>query len=151
MTKLTEDQFIEKYKPEQDDDGGYYRQRYFKDLLDKTALAKARKERRIWTAVEDDHGHWGISNGVHPVNNLYQVITKVPWGEDDDIFVQDEMHELVLDVVVRVVFLTEGGMRTEDIFSELEIEVEDPHSSVSVRSATALSYTEFKEGGQSRD
>ena len=73
---LTEDQFIARYRPEENEEGGYYRQRDWtvpEDLLE----IKAADERGcLWTAMDDDGGEFMIASGGRFVNRLYYIITE---------------------------------------------------------------------------
>ena len=80
---LTDDQFITRYKPEENEQGGYYRQRDWTVLEDQEEIEKAAAENRIWTAVDDDDGNFCIVSGWHFVNRLYYIITELPLENPD--------------------------------------------------------------------
>lgn len=88
---LREDVFIERYKPEECEDGGYYLQRDPRDSEeDRAAVDKAAAERRLWTCVEDDNGDPAIAFGAHKVNFMYYIITRFPcWPADEDTVFSD--------------------------------------------------------------
>jgi hypothetical protein len=83
LLTLTDEQFINRYKPETDEHGNYYRQRDWTDLEDQEAIEKATAENRIWTAGDDDNGNFCISSGWHFVNRLYYIITEIPLENPD--------------------------------------------------------------------
>lgn len=86
-----EDEFIEKYRPEEDEPGCYYRQRDPGDPDDAPEIERARNERRLWTVVEGDDNIPVITFGMHVVNHMYNIITEVPCAkEDEDIVYRDE-------------------------------------------------------------
>jgi len=102
---LTDDQFIARYKPEENEQGGYYRQRDWTVPEDQVEIEKATAEHRIWTAGDDDDGNFCISSGWHFVNRLYYIITELPL-ENPDWIVQvpsdedeppDHMQKLMLE------------------------------------------------------
>ena len=81
---LTEDEFIARFDPEQDEEGSYYKQRDWCDDRDKIAIDAARAKGRVWTAVNDDDGNWCLASGYHWVNRLYYVICKNPVQDDEE-------------------------------------------------------------------
>jgi hypothetical protein len=83
LLTLTDDQFIARYKPEENEQGDYYRQRDWTVPEDQEEIEKATKEHRIWTAGDDDDGNFGISSGWHFVNRLYYIITELPLENPD--------------------------------------------------------------------
>lgn len=83
LLTLTDDQFIARYKPEEDEQGEYYRQRDWTVLEDQEEIEKASAENRIWTAMDDDNGNFCISSGWHLVNRLYYIITEIPLENPD--------------------------------------------------------------------
>lgn len=86
--QLTDGQFIEQFKPEQNDEGEYYRQREWTVPEDWAAVVEANKERRVWTMMDCD-GLMILGEGLHYVNRLYYVITEVPYPEDTQVEVYD--------------------------------------------------------------
>ena len=101
LLHLTDDQFIARYHPEENEEGGYYRQRDWTDADDLRALNEAVKENRVWTAMDDDDGEFCIVNGMHFVNRLYYIITWKP-AENPDWVIQvqdpDESPRVLLEV-----------------------------------------------------
>lgn len=95
--RLDEDKFVERFKPETDENGDLYRQRDWCDAADWKMIEQAAGERRLWTAVENDHGNWTLVNGFHRVNRLYYVICAVPYAEGDDFEVYDELEEEIAE------------------------------------------------------
>lgn len=86
---MTEDEFIAQFKPEENEHGGYYRQRNWYDPTDQPAIQLARDENRLWSVVEGDEGEFCISSGFHYVNLLYYIICAVPTYEDITIIDDD--------------------------------------------------------------
>lgn len=86
---LTEDQFIARFRPEENEEGGYYRQRDWCNKEDWALCLAADKERRLWTALDDDNGEWCLCSGYHYVNRFYYVIVEIPYTEGADIVAQD--------------------------------------------------------------
>ena len=99
LLSLTENQFIARYQPEENGQGGYYRQREWS--TDEEALAQAVQEGRCWTAVDDDNGEFCIVHGNHLVNRLFYIITAIPI-EDPEWLVQvqdpDDGPRILCDV-----------------------------------------------------
>ena len=90
LLKLTEDQFIARYRPEENQEGGYYRQRDWSGADDLRAINEVVKDNRVWTAVDDDNGEFCIVAGMRHVNRLYYIITEKPAeNEDWEIVAQD--------------------------------------------------------------
>lgn len=89
-TMLTEDEFIDRFAPEQDGEGVYYKQRDWCDTKDKKDIEAAREAGCIWTAVDDDAGNWCLVSGYHWVNRLYYVICKNPVTDDEEFVVQSD-------------------------------------------------------------
>ncbi len=81
--KLTEDQFINRYKPELTEEGNYYRQREWFEKNDTSVIHNAILENRCWTAVDDDDGEFCIVWGNRTVNRLYNIITARPIEDQD--------------------------------------------------------------------
>ena len=77
LLTLTDEQFTNRYGPEQDADGSYYRQREWNDA-DWEELRTAVMQQRCWTMVEDDDGNPCLVWGNRTVNRLYNVITERP-------------------------------------------------------------------------
>ena len=88
--KISEDEFIARFRPEENERGELYRQRHLHDPNDTLAIQQARAEGRLWTAVEGDSGAWCCSSGFHYVNLLYYIITAVPVDPGEDFLVEDE-------------------------------------------------------------
>ena len=101
LLHLTDDQFVARYHPEENEEGGYYRQRDWTDADDLRVLNEAVKENRVWTAMDDDDGEFCIANGMHFVNRLYYIITGKP-AENPDWVIQvqdpDESPRVLLEV-----------------------------------------------------
>lgn len=74
-TILTDDEFIARFRPEKDQQGCYYRQRYFSEPQDFAVLQAAANENRIWTMLDC----MTLTNGLHRVNRCYHVVTEVPY------------------------------------------------------------------------
>lgn len=74
--RLTENQFIARYRPEQTPDGGYYRQRDWTVPEDLLEIIAADERGCLWTAMDDDGGEFMIASGKHFVNRLYYIITE---------------------------------------------------------------------------
>lgn len=96
MKILTEDEFIARFKPEEEEPGVVYRQRDGRDRRDRAAIKKALKERRLWTMVDTDEGV-ALLQGAHIVNYLFHVICKVPWKKGEKIEI--EMDEIEMDEI----------------------------------------------------
>jgi hypothetical protein len=79
-TAMTEDAFIEHFKPEEHEDGSIYVQRYHDS---RELIEKAIKERKLWTMVEADE-EWYLLPDYHLVNRLYYVICQVPFTEEQE-------------------------------------------------------------------
>lgn len=91
LTNLTENEFIERFRPEYDQEPGcYYRQRDWTDLRDKFDIEMARREGRLWTQIDADDGTWCIVSGCHHVNRNYYVICEVPTPDGEDFEVVDD-------------------------------------------------------------
>lgn len=43
-------------------------------------------QRRLWTFGETDGTYW-IASGYHPVNQLYYIVTAVPYQDDEELLV----------------------------------------------------------------
>lgn len=97
LLTLTDEQFINRYKPETDEQGNYYRAREWYDVPDRQEILKAIDENRCWTVVDDDDGNPCIVWGNRTVNRLFNIITENPienpdwevqvpgeWEPDDD-------------------------------------------------------------------
>jgi hypothetical protein len=89
VKRMSETEFIDKYKPEEDG-GCVYRMRDWSFSKDLKAIKKAKKERRLWTMVDDGDGNLALCQGFHYVNRQYYVICAVPHGRDEQI-------EIVMD------------------------------------------------------
>jgi hypothetical protein len=89
---ITEDEFIEQFKPEQCEDGSYYRQRDWTDPDDLIVIEQAAKEGRCWTALNTDGG-WGLSSGMHWVNRVFYIICAMPVPAGEQIDVLDDMAD----------------------------------------------------------
>lgn len=92
--ELTETQFINRYKPEEQPDGSYYLQREWFDSED--IIKKAISEKRCWTAVDGDNGEFLIIWGNRVVNRIYNIITEKPIEDED-------WHIQVLDPDPRII------------------------------------------------
>ena len=68
------------HKPEQADDGSYYRQRYWFTPDERALLKVANEARCLWTIVDGDDG-LQVAQGFHLVNRLYHIICTVPYAE----------------------------------------------------------------------
>lgn len=77
VIKLTDDQWLEKFKPLCDQDGQPVDQGYDHPALDRMA-----KERKLWTLIDSD-GVLYISEGFHYVNRMEYWFCEVPFGEDE--------------------------------------------------------------------
>jgi hypothetical protein len=88
--RLSEEEWIEAFQPEEDAHGGLYVQRDWTEADDLKVIEQARVERRLWTAVEGDGGNIGILQGYHRVNRLYYIICAVSHAEDEAIEVEVE-------------------------------------------------------------
>jgi len=84
--QLTEDYFIERFKPEAEEPGVYYKFRDFGEGNDGMLYA-AMKERRLWTCITDDNGEWCVVNGAHVVNKINYILCEVPYGDNEDLIV----------------------------------------------------------------
>lgn len=89
-TILTEDEFIDRFRPEQLPDGSYYRHRFWYEPEDQAAIALATTERRIWTQLAE--GSWSIENGLHIVGREAYIITEVPVPDGAEFEVVDDPH-----------------------------------------------------------
>ena len=87
---MTENEFITRFRPEQNPDGSYYRQRDWTDATDWALVQRAHEERRVWTHVNDGAGNGGVVPGLAFVNREFYVICAVPIGDQDDVDVVDE-------------------------------------------------------------
>jgi len=83
---MSEDEFIERFKPLRDDESG----RFVEDggghgCID---LDKALAERRLWTVVSGDKGEPILLQGAHYVNYLYNVVCMVPFLSGEELRVR---------------------------------------------------------------
>lgn len=85
-TELSEGIFVEKYKPEENDDGSIYVQRHYDNPIDRKALEIAQVENRIWTMKEEDE-KWILCNYPAYINRLYYVITANAYDPEEIITV----------------------------------------------------------------
>jgi hypothetical protein len=81
LIALTEDQFIDRFKPEHDAEGTVYVQRELPK--DRLAILDAQAGRRLWTMVEAEDSMY-LVQGSHYVNRLYYVICEVPYEKDEE-------------------------------------------------------------------
>lgn len=119
VLNLTDDQFIARYKPEKNEQGGYYRQRDWTIPEDQVEIEKATAEHRIWTAGDDDDGNFCISSGWHYVNRLFYIITELPL-ENPDWIVQVPSDDDDQDAESEVYILWESSGNVETFDSEDE-------------------------------
>jgi hypothetical protein len=84
VKRMSEDEFIDKFKPEEDG-GMVYRLRDWTFPKDLKEIKKADKERRLWTMVEDDNGNPAVCQGDRRVNRQFYIICAVPYGPDEEI------------------------------------------------------------------
>lgn len=85
--RMTEDEFIERFRPEVNENDEYYRQRDWTGAeLD---IDKAIKERRCWTATADDDGCFCIVEGGRMLNRYYNILTEKPWEDGKTYFIQN--------------------------------------------------------------
>lgn len=94
---LTEDQFIDRYGPENNEEGHPYRQREWDGKRDEKAIKKAIDEKRCWTAVDGDDGEFCICWGNRTINRMYNILTARPIEDENwDIQVEDSFAEAKL-------------------------------------------------------
>jgi len=106
VLNLSDDEFINRYKPERDKHGNYYRQRDWTCPEDQAEIEKATAENRIWTAGDDDNGNFCISSGWHYVNRLYYIITERP-VENTDWNIQVPSEEEITDHMQKLAYETD--------------------------------------------
>lgn len=95
LLNLTDDQFINRYRPETDEGGGYFLQREWSDSRDD--LVAAIKKKCCWTAVNDDDGDFCIVWGNRTVNRLYNIITSHPIEDESwEVQVPEEVGPRIL-------------------------------------------------------
>lgn len=104
LLSLTDDQFVNRYKPETYKNGELYVQREWS--TDRALLEAAVETNRCWTAIDDDFGRFCFVEGNRMVNRIYNIITERPlenpeWmvqvydpddGEGDDEEDESEEH-----------------------------------------------------------
>lgn len=81
-TTITEDEFLNTFRPETDAQGSTYVQREWFTFEEKRLLEEMHGKNRLWTMVEDDNGNPCLVQGYHYVNRLYYVICEVPYPGD---------------------------------------------------------------------
>ena len=84
---MSEDEFIEHYKPETEEDGSVYVQRDFNTHC--ITIKQAIEENRLWTMITGEHPDnededaMYLVLGHHIVNRLYSVVCEVSAGDLD--------------------------------------------------------------------
>lgn len=84
MKQITDDEWLEKYEPYDDENGTLidYDPRVIKgDTFLEKELSNAIETNRIWTLVDED-GHLWMVSGWRIVNALSYHITEKPWQEE---------------------------------------------------------------------
>jgi hypothetical protein len=76
---LTDDQFIEKYRPIENTEGDFLFETYGSDL----ARIKTTKPDHVWTLVEVE-GIGYLIPGIHYVNRFGYFITELPWTDEEE-------------------------------------------------------------------
>lgn len=90
MPQITDEEFVERFRPETNPDGSLYRQRDWTDLQDWALCRTAHAERRLWTQTDGDAGEWCLHSGLHYVNRNYYVICEVPTPEGEEFWLLDD-------------------------------------------------------------
>lgn len=109
LLNLTDDQFINRYIPEQAEDDSFFLQREWSNDEDRRALQAAVDSKRCWTAVNDDNGDYCIVWGNRVVNHLYNIITRKP--------IEDETWEVQVPEEIGPRILCDVDWDTTDIES----------------------------------
>lgn len=73
MTKISFEEWYEKYQPEEVSEGGMKLYETYEDDFEKVW---ATDRRFVWTLVEGDSGHWYLVPGISYVNRMNYVICK---------------------------------------------------------------------------
>jgi acyl carrier protein len=114
LLNLTDEQFINRYIPETEEGGGYFRQREWSDSRED--LVAAVEKKCCWTAASDDNGDFCIVWGNRTVNRLYNIITSHPIEDEAwEVQVPEEVGPRILcDVDWDTTEGNEDGERPED-------------------------------------
>lgn len=99
MTEMTEDKWIETFKPLPNpvDNGCGYDFGQGCTLVETysphTEYLDTIEANRIWTVVEGDEGHQYIMSGKSFVNRIGYIVTENPWEEDISVDLDEDMDE----------------------------------------------------------
>ena len=102
QTNLTDDQFDERFKPQDNhivgvdnaSYNGWMYETYGVELDYVLSIANSGRDadkRRVWTVIENDDGELIITDGYHLVNRIGYIITKVPCPINETIEVFEEI------------------------------------------------------------
>ena len=91
---MTEDEWIETYKPKQnhlDPNQSYL----FETYGDELEYVSALPENNVWTLVDGDNGETLILSGYYFVNRIGYYVCEVPWGDEEfyEILINDGEEE----------------------------------------------------------
>lgn len=92
------EEFVKKYKPIKNkvkgaSIDGYMFETFGDELDDLRTRARKLNAKEpglyIWTLIDNNDGEdWFLSNGMHWVNRIGYLLTKVPWEKDEEIEVE---------------------------------------------------------------
>jgi hypothetical protein len=100
---ISEWEFIDRFRPEQDSDGSVYVQRFWYEPGDAALIDAASRERRLWTIMDDGAGNAAPVQGRHLFNRECYIVCAVPYDEDE-----------LIDVLVEIDYCTICGVRFRD-------------------------------------
>jgi hypothetical protein len=95
-TDITEDEFILRFRPERDQDGSLFVQRYDSTDAERSVLERCHAERRLWTYVNDGAGNAAPVQGYYKVNREFYIVCAEPYEGDEDITVHGDMEHCTL-------------------------------------------------------
>jgi hypothetical protein len=94
---ISDEDWLEKYKPIMENDSVRQYETYGADLEEVRKQIQS-FHRTVWTAVEGDDGDLVIVSGPHYVNRLYYVICEVAYEEGESIEVEDDFDESCMEL-----------------------------------------------------
>lgn len=86
---ISTDEWLEKYKPLKDSFGEV---RIFETYGAEVEFVKSQDPLKVWTLLDDGEGEVIIS-GWHFINRVSYYIAELPFGENEEVWVFDEVSE----------------------------------------------------------